>query len=251
MRESGEMGARIEPAAISNPAAEPVVRAETLHKTYRLRGREVHALRGVDLAIALGEFVAIMGPSGCGKSTLLNLLGGLDEPTSGAVYTLGRRLSSLNEHARALLRRTEIGFVFQSYDLLPYLTAQENVEFPLAVAGVKPAQRQTIAIQLLTAVELDHKVDALPDELSGGQKQRVAIARTLATQPRVIFADEPTGSLDSLTGSEIIALLRRAVVEYGTTVVMVTHDPEDAGKADRIIHLRDGRLAETVGGMPA
>jgi putative ABC transport system ATP-binding protein len=251
MRESSETGARIEAEAIPNSAAEPVVRAETLHKTYHLRGREVHALRGIDLAIAPGEFVAIMGPSGCGKSTLLNLLGGLDEPTSGEVYILGRRLSSLNEHARTLLRRTEIGFVFQSYDLLPYLTARENVEFPLALAEVKPAQRQTIATQLLTAVELHDKVDALPDDLSGGQKQRVAIARTLATQPRVIFADEPTGSLDSLTGSEIVALLRRAVAEYGATVVMVTHDPGDASKADRIIHLRDGRQAETVGGPPA
>jgi putative ABC transport system ATP-binding protein len=223
------------------PAA--IVRAEALRKTYRVRGAVVEALRGVDLEIRPGEFVAIMGPSGCGKSTLLNLLGGLDEPTSGAVYISGQRISALGEKARALLRRQKVGYVFQSYDLLPLLTARQNVEFPLALSGVAPDGRRARAAELLAAMGLADKQDALPDALSGGQKQRVAIARTLATQPHVIFADEPTGSLDSLTGAEIVALLRRAVTDYGATVVMVTHDPDDAGKADRIVHLRDGRLA--------
>jgi putative ABC transport system ATP-binding protein len=250
MHETGETGSGIR-AGVTPPADHgAIVRADALRKTYRLRGSHVEALRGIDLTIAPGEFVAIMGPSGCGKSTLLNLLGGLDEPTSGAVYVLGRRLSALDGRERALLRRTEIGFVFQSYDLLPYLTARENVEFPLALAGMAATHRRALAIRLLSAVGLDPKRDALPDELSGGQKQRVAIARTLAIQPRVIFGDEPTGSLDSFTGSEIVALLRRAIVEHGTTVVMVTHDPEDASQADRIIHLRDGRLAEDAGGTP-
>lgn len=227
-----------------NGLAAPIVRAEALQKTYRQRGRVVEALRGVDLEIYSGEFVAFMGPSGCGKSTLLNLLGGLDEPTGGAAYIAGQRISGLSEGARALMRRKRISFVFQAYDLLPLLTVAQNVEFPLALAGVPHAAAHARALDLLAQVSLAEKHDALPDELSGGQKQRVAIARTLAVEPQVIFADEPTGSLDSLTGSEVIALLREAVVEQGTTLVMVTHDAEDAGKADRIVRLFDGCIVE-------
>lgn len=227
-----------------NGLAAPIVRAEALRKTYRQRGLLVEALRGVDLEIGPGEFVAFMGPSGCGKSTLLNLLGGLDEPTSGTVYIAGQPISALGEVARALLRRKRISFVFQAYDLLPLLTVAQNVEFPLAVAGVPHAAAHARALDLLAQVSLAEKHDALPDELSGGQKQRVAIARTLAVEPQVIFADEPTGSLDSLTGSEVIALLREAVVEQGTTLIMVTHDAEDAGKADRIVRLLDGCIVE-------
>ena len=222
----------------------PIIRAEGLTKIYRGQGAVIEAFRGVDLAIHPGEFVAIMGPSGSGKSTLLNLLGGLDDPTSGRVKLAGQQLSSMTENLRTRLRRREIGFVFQSFDLLPLLTAQQNVEFPLAVGGVTDPERGTRACTLLTQVGLADKRDAMPDELSGGQKQRVAIARALANQPKVIFADEPTGSLDSLSAGEVIDILRQAVAERGTTVVMVTHDADDAGKADRIIHLRDGRVVE-------
>lgn len=225
----------------------PIVRAEALHKTYRQRGVVVEALRGVDLAIYPGEFVAFMGPSGCGKSTLLNLLGGLDEPTSGTVAIAGQRLGALDETGRALLRRKSLGFVFQSYDLLPLLTAVQNVEFPLALSGVPHQTAHTRALDLLARVGLAEKAGALADELSGGQKQRVAIARTLVSEPQAIFADEPTGSLDSLTGSEVIGLLREAVTERGTTLIMVTHDAEDASKADRIVHLLDGRVVEKGG----
>ena len=222
----------------------PIIRAEGLAKIYRGQGAVVEALRGVDLAIHPGEFVAIMGPSGSGKSTLLNLLGGLDDPTGGSVSLAGQPLSSMTENVRARLRRREVGFVFQSFDLLPLLTAQQNVEFPLAVGAVTNPERSARASALLTKVGLADKKDAMPDELSGGQKQRVAIARALANQPQVIFADEPTGSLDSLSAGEVIDILRQAVAERGTTVVMVTHDADDAAKADRIIHLRDGRVVE-------
>jgi putative ABC transport system ATP-binding protein len=222
----------------------PLVQAEALHKAYRHRGVVVAALRGVDLAIYPGEFVAIIGPSGCGKSTLVNLLGGLDEPTSGTVYFAGQRISALGEGARALLRRRRIGFVFQAYDLLPLLTVAQNIEFPLAVAGVSPAAAHACALDLLAQVGLADKAEAMPDDLSGGQQQRVAIARTLAIEPDVVFADEPTGSLDTLTGGDIIALLRGAVSARGMTLVMVTHDAEDAAKADRIVRLLDGRVVE-------
>jgi putative ABC transport system ATP-binding protein len=168
----------------------------------------------------------------------------LDEPTGGVAYIAGQRISGLSEGARALLRRKRIGFVFQAYDLLPLLTIAQNVEFPLAVAGVPHAAARGRALDLLGQVGLTEKHEALPDELSGGQQQRVAIARTLAIEPDVIFADEPTGSLDSLTGGEIIALLREAVVTRGMTLVMVTHDAEDAGKADRIVRLLDGRVVK-------
>jgi putative ABC transport system ATP-binding protein len=224
------------------PVGETIVRGQNLHKVYELRSTRVEAVRGVDLQIETGEFVAIMGPSGCGKSTLLNLLAGLDEPTDGDVYVGGTRLRELNEGERAQLRRKRVGFVFQSYDLLPLLTARQNVEFPLALSGMDANARRASALAMLSKVGLSEKGDSLIDELSGGQKQRVAIARTLVTQPDVIFADEPTGSLDSVTGGDILALLRQAVDEQGTTVVMVTHDEDDARVADRIIRLLDGRI---------
>jgi putative ABC transport system ATP-binding protein len=222
------------------PPSRGIVQAAQVRKVYRLRGVRVEALRGVDFVANPGEFVAIMGPSGCGKSTLLNILGGLDEPTSGEVMVDGQPLGMLDEKARALLRRTTVGYVFQSYDLLPLLSARQNVEFPLAVMGIAQDRRRLRALELLDQMGLADKQDALPDMLSGGQQQRIALARTLASAPRVIFADEPTGSLDSLTGAEIIALLRQAVTEYDATVIMVTHDAEDAGKADRVVQLRDG-----------
>jgi ABC-type lipoprotein export system ATPase subunit len=246
MREIPEMGGGRQGVA----PIKPIVQATAVRKTYRLQGTLVEALRGVDFTAYPGEFVAIIGPSGCGKSTLLNVLGGLDDPTSGEVIIDGQRLRGLDEKARALLRRTTIGYVFQSYDLLPLLTARQNVEFPLAVTGMAPERRRVRALELLEQMGLADKQDALPDLLSGGQQQRIALARTLASAPLVIFADEPTGSLDSLTGAEIIALLRRAVAEYGATIIMVTHDAEDAGKADRIVQLRDGIVVDgTVNGM--
>lgn len=222
--------------------AHPIVQGRNLHKVYHLRNSRVEAVRGIDLEIYPGEFVAIMGPSGCGKSTLLNLLAGLDEPTEGEAYVAGQCLGVLDEGERAKLRRRLVGFVFQSFDLLPLLTVVQNVEFPLALAGTAAETRRERALDMLSQVGLTGKEDALPDELSGGQKQRVAIARTLVTGPGVIFADEPTGSLDSLTGSDILSLLRAAVDESGATVVMVTHDAHDARVADRILRLRDGRL---------
>ena len=222
---------------------EPVLRAQQLSKTYRLSGSTVEALRGVDLEIQRGEFVAIMGPSGSGKSTLIHLLGGLDDPTGGAVYLAGEPLSALPERSRAILRRRQIGFVFQSYYLLPYLSARQNVEFALAVDGMPAAARHLQAEGALRSIGLEAKTDAMPDQLSGGEKQRVAIARALVKHPRVILADEPTGSLDSLSAAEVIALLRALVVRDQTTLVMVTHDEDDARQADRVLYLRDGRLA--------
>lgn len=226
----------------NNAMEQPIVRGRNLRKVYDLRNTRVEAVRGVDLEIYPGEFVAIMGPSGCGKSTLLNLLAGLDEPTEGQVSVGGQLLGELNEGQRALLRRRRVGFVFQSYDLLPLLTVVQNVEFPLALSGADAEDRRSRALAMLAKVGLSEKADAFTDELSGGQKQRVAIARTLITDPDVIFADEPTGSLDSVTGSDILSLLRQVVDDSGTTVVMVTHDEHDARIADRTIRLRDGRL---------
>jgi len=229
-----------------NDKRDPIVRGEDLHKVYYLKNGRVEALRGVTVDIEEGEFVAIMGPSGCGKSTLLNLLAGLDEPTSGQVFISGESIHDLNEGQKAMLRRQKVAFVFQSYDLLPLLTVLQNVEFPLAVAGVDAASRRQRALEVLAEVGLLEKGESLVEELSGGQKQRVAIARTLVAHPQVIFADEPTGSLDSTTGSEILALLRHAVRDRGTTVIMVTHDIQDARSADRVIYLRDGLVLEEL-----
>ncbi|HZQ08619.1 MAG TPA: ABC transporter ATP-binding protein [Anaerolineae bacterium] len=224
---------------------QPILRAENVHKTFLLQGAQVQALRGVDLEIFEKEFVAIMGPSGSGKSTLLHLLGGLDGATRGEIYLEGHPLGRLGEAELARLRREKIGFVFQLFDLLPLLTAQQNVEFPLAVAGLPQVNRRARAGELLTELGLSGKRDALPDELSGGQKQRVAIARALANHPRVILADEPTGSLDTLTAREVIDLLRQANRMYETTIVMVTHDADAAARADRIVRLRDGRVVSS------
>ncbi len=221
---------------------QPLLHAENVHKNFQLLGNQVHALRGVDLDIFEKEFVAIMGPSGSGKSTLLHLLGGLDEPTSGAIYLDGQSLNALDEAVRSRLRSEKIGFVFQLFDLLPLLTAQQNVEFPLALVGVPQVNRRARASELLADLGLSDKRAALPQDLSGGQKQRVALARALANHPRVILADEPTGSLDSLTAREVMDLLHEANRKYETTIVMVTHDEDRAAQADRIIRLRDGRV---------
>jgi putative ABC transport system ATP-binding protein len=227
-------------------ASDTLLQANNLTREYRMGRETVTALGDVDLTVRRGEFVAIMGPSGCGKSTLLNLLGGLDKPTKGSVFLGGQDLSSLNDEAAAALRRKGIGFIFQSHDLLSVLTAQENVEFPMILDGVPPAERHDRAEQLLDLVDLADKARSLPDELSGGQQQRVGIARALANNPPLLLADEPTGNLDSATAAEVLDALTTLVREWGLTLIMVTHDPDDAARADRIVRLKDGRVQTEV-----
>ena len=219
-----------------------VLQTTGLRREYRLGKDTVTALGGVDIAIKRGEFVAIMGPSGCGKSTLLNLLGGLDQPTAGKVTLDGKDLANYSEEQLAKLRREKLGFVFQRHDLFPVLTARENVEFPMLLDGQAPDMRRDNANRLLARVNLVDKADHLPDELSGGQQQRVGLARSLANNPLVLLADEPTGNLDSATALEIMDVLINLVHSAGLTLVMVTHDAENAARADRIVRLKDGRL---------
>jgi predicted ABC-type transport system involved in lysophospholipase L1 biosynthesis ATPase subunit len=201
----------------------------------------VHALRGVDLEVRAGEWVAIMGPSGCGKSTLLNVVAGIDRPTTGSVRLLGRDLDALGESERARLRLLEIGFVFQRFHLLSVLTAMENVELPMSEARVGRRERRDRARELLTYVGLEHRLHHRPPQLSGGEQQRVAIARALGNRPGLLLADEPTGELDAATGEEILDLLSRLNAE-GTTLVTVTHDLAVAARAGRTIRLADGRV---------
>lgn len=221
---------------------EPLLIAEDLTKTYPMNGVTVHALQGVNLSIESHEFVAIVGPSGCGKSTLLSLLGGLMVPSAGRVFFEGKDLTVLRDREKAQLRRAHLGFVFQSFELLSDLTAAENVEFPMVLAGEPQAERQSRVQELLARVDLSTKADFLPDELSGGQKQRVAIARALANSPDLILADEPTGNLDSATAAEVMELLAKLHRKAGLTLVIVTHAPEDAARAQRIVRLRDGQI---------
>jgi len=209
-------------------------------KTYRTDGVTVEALRGVSLEVGRGEFVALVGPSGCGKTTLLNLAGAMDQPTAGEVRIDGVSTRRLDDAQLARLRRSKIGFVFQSFQLLATLTAVENVELPLLLAGRAGARR--IALDRLEWVGLAELAHRFPHQLSGGQMQRVAIARALAASPRLVLADEPTGNLDSATGESIIALLGRIAAEQGTAVLMATHSREAAASSDRIIRLRDGRI---------
>lgn len=219
-----------------------ILETKNLTKSYPLNGVEIQALRGVNLGIESGEFVAIVGPSGCGKSTLLSIMGGLMTPTSGQVLLEGGDLNTLKEREKAQLRRDHIGYVFQSFDLLADLTAAENVEFPMVLANMPESERRSWVQELLKRVGLSDKADHLPDELSGGQKQRIAIARALANRPEIILADEPTGNLDSATAAEIIDLLIGLNRKDSVTLVMVTHSPDDAARAHRSIHLRDGQI---------
>jgi putative ABC transport system ATP-binding protein len=221
-----------------------MIRAIDLHKIYRQGKGQIAALAGVSLDIRKGEFVVIMGPSGSGKSTLLQLIGGLDRPTRGEVMIDGRIISQMSDNEVTLVRRRQIGFIFQFFNLLPTLTALENVMLPLILDGRPTASARASAGGLLDRVALKSRRDHLPEELSGGEIQRVAVARALAFNPPILLADEPTGNLDSRTGEEILKLVRQINREAGCTVVMVTHNREAAGYGDRVIYLRDGAIEE-------
>lgn len=221
------------------PATRELIRAEALERHYRMGQAVIHALRGVDLAISRNEYVAIMGPSGSGKSTLMNVLGCLDSPDGGRYWLNGRLVSEMTTGELARVRNREIGFVFQSFALLPRSTALANVELPLVYAGVRPAERHEKARRALARTGLAERAAHRPAELSGGQRQRVAVARALITEPALLLADEPTGNLDTATGAEILALFDE-LHAAGHTIVLVTHEQEVAMHARRTIHLRDG-----------
>ncbi len=221
-----------------------------LRKDYPMSGQAVHALRGVSLEVGSGEYTAIAGPSGSGKSTLLQLIGGIDTPSSGVVEILGTRLDTLSDRELTRLRLTRLGFIFQRFHLLPVLTAQENVELPMAEAGLKGRERRARALELLAYVGLEHRATHRATQLSGGEMQRVAIARALANRPALLLADEPTGELDAATGAEILSLFRR-LNEDGTTLVVVTHDEQLASQAGRVIHMLDGRIQNIGESFPA
>jgi len=219
-----------------------MVEAHRVHKIYELNGVKVHALRDVNLLIEKGDMVVIMGPSGCGKTTLLNCLSGLDAPTSGIVKIEGIPLSQMNDNELSEYRATRMGFIFQSFNLLPVLTALENVELPLLVAGINEKDARLRALSMLSRVDLEEWAQHKPLELSGGQQQRVAIARALISRPAIIWADEPTGNLDSAGADQITALLKTLNKANRQTFVIVTHDPSVAKTADRLISMKDGSI---------
>jgi putative ABC transport system ATP-binding protein len=239
-----------EPEGARSPALDDVhdevVQAVELTRRYGEGATAVDALRGVSLAVGRGDLVAVMGPSGSGKSTLMHLLAGLDKPTSGTVVIGGTDLTQLDDRELTLLRRDHVGFVFQFFNLLPMLTAQENILLPLTIAGEHP-DREWLQ-QLLTRTGLTGRSSHRPSELSGGEQQRVALARALITRPTILFADEPTGNLDSKTGGEILELLRSSAADYGQTIVMVTHEARAASIADRILFLADGLIVKELTG---
>ena len=221
----------------------PLIRFRGVTKIYGTGDAAVAALKGVDFSIDRGEFVAVMGPSGSGKSTAMNILGCLDTPTQGTYEFMEAAVGSLNRDQQALLRRHYLGFVFQGFNLLPRTSAVENVELPLMYRGVPAAERRRLALAALDKVSLADRANHDPNELSGGQQQRVAIARAIVTQPQVMLADEPTGNLDSATSVDVMNLLTGLNRDDGITIVMVTHEPDMAAYADRIIHFRDGHIA--------
>jgi putative ABC transport system ATP-binding protein len=229
------------PVPTSTTAA---ARAVDVSKIYGQGDTAVHALDGVSVDFRRGQYAAIMGPSGSGKSTLLHCLAGLDRVTSGQVFLGDDEISAMNEKHLTLIRREKIGFVFQAYNLVPTLTGLENITLPLALAGRKPDAEWLD--QIIETVHLGDRVQHRPNELSGGQQQRVAVARALVSRPDVIFADEPTGNLDSKSGAEILGFMRRAVTELGQTIVMVTHDPNAAAYADRVVFLADGKICGDI-----
>jgi putative ABC transport system ATP-binding protein len=218
-----------------------VIQVEDLWKTYEMGVEQLHALRGVSLEIKKGEYVAIMGPSGSGKSTLMNLIGCLDSPTKGKYWLAGKLVSELNDDELAYIRNKEIGFVFQTFNLLPRATALHNVELPMIYNGTPSAERLERAKAALKQVDLTDRMLHRPNELSGGQRQRVAIARALVNTPSILLADEPTGNLDSATGEEIMSLFAR-LHQQGNTIILVTHEPDIAAHAHRVIRLRDGKI---------
>ena len=237
-------------AAVENTLAERgqqlkrdgiVIRTYDLWKTYVMGDQEIHAVSGVDIEIRRGEYVAIMGPSGSGKSTLMNLIGCLDTPTSGQYYINGNLVSEMSDDELARIRNKEIGFVFQTFNLLPRASSLHNVELPLIYAGMSSSERLERAKLAMRQVDLEKRMDHKPNELSGGQRQRVAIARALVNNPSILLADEPTGNLDTATGNEIMALFAR-LHEQGNTIVLVTHESDIAQHAYRVIHIRDGKV---------
>jgi len=225
-----------------------LIETRDIWKTYVMGSEEIHALRGVSIQIERGEYVAIMGPSGSGKSTLMNLIGCLDTPSKGSYLLNGKQVSEMNDNELARIRNEEIGFVFQTFNLLPRATALQNVELPLVYGGVSGKERQDRAKAALQKVELSERMSHRPNELSGGQRQRVAIARALVNNPSILLADEPTGNLDSKTGAEIMALFAR-LHEGGNTIVLVTHEADVAAFAHRTIHVRDGQVEKDVRAM--
>ncbi len=222
-----------------------MLKVENLKKSFRTEEIETIALNGVSFEVKEGEFVAIMGPSGCGKSTLLNILGLLDNPTSGSYTLLGKEVADLKEKDRTIFRKGNIGFVFQSFNLIDELTVFENVELPLIYMRVKAAKRKQMVSDILKRMNMSHRTEHFPQQLSGGQQQRVAIARALVSNPKLILADEPTGNLDSKNGKEVMDLLSELNRE-GTTVIMVTHSKHDSSYAHRVLNLFDGELVEEI-----
>jgi putative ABC transport system ATP-binding protein len=224
-----------------------VLAGSDLTRQYGEADSAVHALRGVSLGVPEGQFAAVMGPSGSGKSTLMHILAGLDTPTSGKVWIGGEEITSMDDDELTLLRRRRIGFIFQFFNLLPMLTAEDNIVLPLSIAGERPEQQWVD--EVLGQVGLADRRSHRPSEMSGGQQQRVAVARAFVSRPTILFADEPTGNLDSTTSAEILTLMRRTVDNYGQTTVMVTHDASAAAIADRVLFLADGCIVEDVAGL--
>jgi putative ABC transport system ATP-binding protein len=228
--------------------AQPIIQAQDIHKTFRNGQIEVHALQGIDVTIASGEMVAVMGPSGCGKTTLLNCLSGLDSFDEGDVQIEGTSLTEMSDRARTDYRARRMGFVFQTFNLLPVISAAENVELPLLLSDVKPREARRRALDGLNRVGLSDRANHRPAELSGGQRQRVAIARALANEPAIIWADEPTGNLDSQSAQDILDLMRTLNREQGQTFVIVTHDRVIGEQCDRIVRMRDGQITDSGNG---
>ena len=230
----------------ASESARPALEVVDLHKIYRTGRIEYQALRGVSFSVQNGEFAAIVGPSGSGKSTLMNILGTLDRPTSGEVYIDGIPVSRMKDNEYASLRNTKLGFVFQAFNLVSYLTAAENVELPLVATGVAPSLRRKKSLELLGALGLEGKWDSRPSELSGGEQQRGAVARALVNQPAMILADEPTGNLDSKSAENVVGILRNIAEERGVTVLMITHNLELTQWCHRVFYIRDGLLEKVV-----
>jgi putative ABC transport system ATP-binding protein len=226
-----------------------IIRCEGVTKTYVTGDIVVDALKGITMDIQKGEMVAVMGPSGCGKTTLLNCLSGIDDVTTGKIFIEDQELTTMSDNAKTTFRAKRMGFVFQFYNLLPVLTATENVELPLLIGGVGSQEARTRALDLLDQVGLSQRAALRPNALSGGERQRVTIARALSNSPAIVWADEPTGDLDVKTSDEVVSLMRRLNKENGQTFIIVTHDPEVGGRCDRIIHMRDGLVVTTNGNV--